>query len=87
MTGKSHPDMRERKQITVKMTEQFAKDLNLIFASYGMTDVSYVVREAVSCQADYIRERMERGFKREAVEGAIAEQGVEAWLNATQQEV
>lgn len=53
-----HPDMRERKQITVKVTEQFAKDLNLIFASYGMTDVSYVVREAVSAQADYIRARM-----------------------------
>lgn len=57
-TGKSHPDMRTKKQITVKVTEQFAKDLNLLFASYGLTDVSYVVRESVSSQADYIRERM-----------------------------
>lgn len=56
-----HPDMRERKQITVKMTEQFAKDLNLIFASYGMTDVSHAVRESVSAQADYIRTRMTKG--------------------------
>lgn len=55
-----HPDMRDRKRITVKMTEQFAKDLNLIFASYGMTDVSHVVRESVSAQADYIRARMDR---------------------------
>lgn len=54
----THPDMRERKQITVKMTEQFAKDLNLIFASYGLTDVSQVVRAAVGSNADYIRSRM-----------------------------
>lgn len=58
MTDLRHPDMRTKKQITVKMTEQFAKDLNLIFASYGLTDVSYVVRESVACQADAIRERM-----------------------------
>lgn len=60
MAGLTHPDMRDRKQVTVKMTEQFAKDLNLIFASYGMTDVSYVVRESVAAQADYIRTRMAR---------------------------
>lgn len=60
MTDLRHPDMRTKKQITVKMTEQFAKDLNLIFASYGLTDVSYVVRESVSCQADAIRQRMTR---------------------------
>ena len=59
MTGKSHPDMRERKQITVKMTEQFAKDLNLIFASYGLTDVSYVVRESVNAQAVGVREGLQ----------------------------
>lgn len=53
-----HPDMRERKQITVKMTEQFAKDLNLIFASYGLTDVSYLVRQSVAAQANGIRKRM-----------------------------
>lgn len=50
--------MRERKQVTVKMTEQFAKDLNLVFASYGLTDVSYVVRESVAAQAAVIRQRM-----------------------------
>lgn len=55
-----HPDMRDRKQITVKMTEQFAKDLNLVFAVFGMTDVSDVVRKSVSAQADYIRDRMTR---------------------------
>lgn len=83
MTGKSHPDMRERKQITVKMTEQFAKDLNLIFASYGMTDVSHVVRESVACQADAIRERMS---KRHTPDPTITEQGVEAWLDSLPEE-
>lgn len=53
-----HPDMRTKKQITVKMTEQFAKDLNLIFASYGLTDVSFVVRQSVAAQANAIRARM-----------------------------
>lgn len=54
----SHPDMRDRKQVTVKVTEQFAQDLNLLFASYGLTDVSYVVRESVAAQAEYVRSRM-----------------------------
>lgn len=53
-----HPDMREKKQVTVRMTEQFAKDLNLIFASYGLSDATYVVRESVAAQADAIRDRM-----------------------------
>lgn len=53
-----HPDMREKKQVTVRMTEQFAKDLNLIFATYGITDATYVVRESVACQADAIRDRI-----------------------------
>lgn len=50
--------MRTKRQVTVKMTEQFAKDLNLLFASYGLTDVSYVVRESVAAQATYVRQRM-----------------------------
>ena len=61
VSGKSkrpHPDMRDRKQVTVKVTEQFAQDLNLLFASYGLTDVSYVVRESVAAQAEYVRSRM-----------------------------
>lgn len=58
VTGKTkgpYPDMRDRKQVTVKMTEQFAQDLNLLFATYGLTEVSYVIRESVSAQADYVR--------------------------------
>lgn len=57
-TDLNHPDMRDRKQVTVKMTEQFAKDLNLVLASYGLTDVSYVVRQSVAAQANGIRKRM-----------------------------
>lgn len=55
---KAVPDMREKTQVTVRITEQFAKDLNLIFASYGLSDATYVVRESVAAQADAIRDRM-----------------------------
>lgn len=55
---KAVPDMREKKQVTVRMSEQFAQDLNLIFATYGIADATYVVRESVACQADAIRERI-----------------------------
>ncbi len=58
-----HPDMREKKQVTVRMTEQFAKDLNLIMASYDLTDASDVVRKSVAAQADAIRERMAAPYK------------------------
>lgn len=64
----THPDMRERKQITVKMTEQFAKDLNLVFASYGLTDVSFAVRQSVAAQANAIRQRM---ANREESDGSV----------------
>lgn len=58
MTGASYRSMTGKKQVTVKVTEQFAKDLNLLFASYGLTDTSYVIRESVAAQAEYVRERM-----------------------------
>ena len=54
----AHPDIRTKKQLTVKVTEQFAKDLNLVLASYGLTDVSYVLRQSVAAQANAIRQRM-----------------------------
>lgn len=53
-----HPDMREKKQVTVRMTDRFAKDLNLIFATYGITDATYVVRESVNAQAVAARDRL-----------------------------
>lgn len=55
---KAVPDMREKKQVTVRMTDQFAQDLNLIFATYGITDATYVVRASVAVQADAIRARI-----------------------------
>lgn len=48
-------DMREKRQVTVKMTEQFGSDLNLIMQTYGLTDLSYVLRESVRAQADALR--------------------------------
>lgn len=53
-----HPDMRDKKQVTVRMSERFAQDLNLIFATYGIADATYVVRESVAAQADAIRARI-----------------------------
>lgn len=66
-----HPDMRDRKQVTVKMTEQFAKDLNLLFATYRLTDLSYVVRESVNAQAAAIRAR--QAGNRQALAPALQE--------------
>lgn len=48
-------DMRTKKQVTVKMTEQFGDDLNLVMRRFGLTDLSYVVRESVAAQAAAIR--------------------------------
>lgn len=51
-------DMRDKKQVTVRMSERFAQDLNLIFATYGIADATYVVRASVAVQADAIRARI-----------------------------
>ena len=51
------PDMRTKKQVTARMTEQFAEDLNLIFSTYGLSDATYVVQQSVAAQADAIRSR------------------------------
>ncbi len=53
-----HPDMREKKQVTARMTEQFAKDLNLIMASYNLQNASFVVQQSVAAQANAIRQGM-----------------------------
>lgn len=53
----AHPDMREKKQVTVRMTEKFAQDLNILMAHYSLGNVSYVVQESVAAQADYVRQR------------------------------
>jgi hypothetical protein len=52
-------DMHDKKQVTVKMTEQFANDLNLVMRTYGLTDLSYVVRESVAAQAAALRLRLD----------------------------
>lgn len=53
-----HPDMRDKTRITVHMTQQFAKDLNLVMASYDISNVSFVVQQSVAAQANAIRDRM-----------------------------
>jgi len=53
----THPDMRTKKQVTVKVTEQFAKDLNILLACYEGRDVSYVVRRTIELHAGYLRKR------------------------------
>jgi len=52
-----HPDMRDRKQVTVRMTDQFAKDLNVLLAYYGEKNVSYVLQKVVGLHAGYVRQR------------------------------
>ena len=53
----AHPDMRDRKQVTVRMTEQFAKDLNVLLVHYSESNVSYVLQKVVGLQADHVRQR------------------------------
>jgi hypothetical protein len=52
-----HPDMRTKKQVTVRMTDQFAKDLNVLLACYGDKGVSYVLQRTIALHAGYIRRR------------------------------
>lgn len=54
----AHPDMRRKTQVTARMTDQFAKDLNLIMASYNLQNATYVIQQSVAAQANAIRERM-----------------------------
>jgi hypothetical protein len=66
MTNKPHPDMRDKTRITVHMTSQFAKDLNLVMASYDLSNVSFVVQQSVAAQANAIRERMTQRYAADA---------------------
>jgi hypothetical protein len=50
--------MRDKTRITVHMTQQFAQDLNLVMASYDISNVSFVVQQSVAAQANAIRDRM-----------------------------
>jgi len=45
----------------VKVTEQFAKDLNVLLAHYGDRDVSYVLRRTIELHAGYLRKRWMTG--------------------------
>jgi hypothetical protein len=49
-----------KKQVTARMTPQFAKDLNLIMACTGSTNASGVVQDAVHQLAEYYRFAMQR---------------------------
>jgi hypothetical protein len=56
-----HPDMRDKKRITIHVTQQFAKDLNLVMASYDLSNVSHVVQQSVAAQANAIRDQVAEG--------------------------
>lgn len=58
-SGKARPDMRTKAQVTVRMTDQFAKDLNLIMMHYKLNNASHVVQQSVAAQADALRARLE----------------------------
>lgn len=55
---KALPDMKKKTQVTVRMTEEFAQDLNLVMATHKLDNVSYVVQQSVAAQADAIRARI-----------------------------
>ena len=59
MTERTHSSVTGKTRVTIRMTDSFAQDLNLLMASYGLSDVSYIVRESVSAQADYVRTRVQ----------------------------
>lgn len=56
----AHPDMRQKKQVTARITDQFAKDLNLVMACTGTTNASAVVQDAVHQLAEYYRHVMQK---------------------------
>lgn len=55
----AHRSVTGKAQVTVRITDQFRKDLNLLMASYK-TDASEAVRNAVALQAEYVRVCMAR---------------------------
>jgi len=56
----AHPDMREKKQVTARMTTQFAQDLNLLMACTKQDNATAVVQDAVHQLAEYYRVVMQR---------------------------
>jgi len=55
--------MRDKKQVTIKVTEQFARDLNLVQATYGIENISKIVQGSVNAQAEAIRRDMAETFR------------------------
>jgi hypothetical protein len=51
----AHQDMRTKKQVTARMTEQFARDLNLVMACTRQDSATAVVQKAVHGMAEYYR--------------------------------
>lgn len=60
----THPDMRKKKQVTARMTTQFAQDLNLIMACTKQASATAVVQHAVHEMAEYYRVAIQRRMAR-----------------------
>jgi restriction endonuclease Mrr len=56
----SHPDMREKKQVTARITPEFARDLNLVMACTKTDNATQVVQDAVHQLAEYYRYAIQR---------------------------
>lgn len=50
-------EISKKKQVTARMTPQFAADLQLIVSYFGITNVSQILYGSVAAQADAIRAR------------------------------
>lgn len=62
-------DMSKKKQVTARMTPEFAADLQLIVSYFGITNVSQILYGSVAAQADAIRAR--QAGDRQAVAPAL----------------
>lgn len=62
------PDLRERKQVAVRLTDKFRQDLNILMTVRRTADVSDVIRWAVAQQADPVRQGWQESIDRRAKE-------------------
>lgn len=62
------PDLRERKQVAVRLTDKFRQDLNVLMTVRRASDLSDIIRWAVAQQADPVRQSWQEGIDRRAKE-------------------
>lgn len=77
--------MRTKKQVTARMTDRFAKDLNLVMLCTNTDSATTALQDAVHSMAEYYRHRMARRAQALPQESAAIQQGVAARTAALQE--